>query len=125
MAVYGHSFNPDIYGDPEYGAGLAAAVSPDEKRELGRLRRGTKLPTDLCEALAAMKPRQWNRMCKEVFNCKPDFVDIETVLVKVIETDKWSPCGGDGNPGVSFWIDDDGWWTVDVYDHDDSRKEDD
>lgn len=125
MAVYAHSFASDIYGDPDYASGLCAAVHNNEKRELSRLRRGTRKPLDVCEALAAMSPRKWNRMCKEVFNCKPDFVDIETVLAKIIETDTWSPGGDDENVIVTFWIDAEGFWTIDVYDHDDSRKEDD
>ena len=58
-----------------------------------------------------MPAREWNRMCREVFGCHPDYVDLDTVLSRILETDT---VGTLSSP-IDVWIDDDGYFTVDVH----------
>ncbi len=92
--AYSHSFSPEFYG------------TPYETPEV------SDRPTTVIQALYSMPCGLWNRMCREVFGCSPDYVDLETALSKVIQTDTVS----DFNSPVRVWIDPEGWWTVDVYD---------
>lgn len=90
--VYSHSFSSDFYGDP-YNCSKA------------------KRPETVCDALASMPKRKWDRMAREVFNVPGDRLDVDTVLLKIIETDTV----GHISVPVDVWIDDEGWHTVDVY----------
>jgi hypothetical protein len=73
-----------------------------------------KRPYSVYGALRAMSNKDWKNMCKDVFNCKPDYVDIETVMTQIAEVDT---CSDLGSP-VNVWIDDEGYYTVSVYEAD-------
>ena len=91
--AYAHSFTARFYGDP-YNA------TPSEQ------------PTTVADALASMPDDQWDDMCREVFGCPADFVDVDTVLGRIMETDTVSSF----QPPVEVWIDVDGDYTVAVHD---------
>lgn len=69
-------------------------------------------PFTVRQALEAMPEDRWAEMAREVFNCDPQFVDVDTVMQKITETDT---CGTLSSP-VDVWIDPEGYFTVDVYD---------
>ncbi len=91
--AYGHSFNPAFYGSPDHA-------------------EQTDRPTSVCDALRSMPDEVWDEMCREVFGCDPDYVDLDTALGKVIDTDTVSNL----TVPVRVWIDLEGYYTVDVYD---------
>lgn len=102
---YAHSFAPDFYGDP-YNPTPDGQVNADH-------------PTTVCEAIMAIPKDEWVKCCREVFDCEPDYVDLDTVLTKIHETNTVSNL----DSPVTVWIDEDGWWTVDVYDPKDKENE--
>ena len=69
-------------------------------------------PTNVMQALFSMPAKRWREMCREVFGCHPDFVNLDTALSKVQET---NTCSNLDVP-VTVWIDEEGYFTVDVYD---------
>jgi hypothetical protein len=75
----------------------------------------TERPTTVYSALKSactLKPEWWQEMCQEVFpNVKPDRVDINMVMDKVRETNS---CRDIRSP-VRVYIDDAGWYSVEVY----------
>lgn len=93
MMAYGHSFTAHFYGDP-YNA------TPSDQ------------PATVADALASMPDDQWDDMCRDVFGCAAEFVDVDTVLERIIETDTVSSF----QPPVTVWIDGDGDYTVLVHD---------
>lgn len=68
-------------------------------------------PTSVAQALFSMPEEEWNEMVKEVFGCDPEFVDVETVMEKVRDTNTCT----DLSPPVEVWIDEEGWYKVQVY----------
>ena len=90
--AYGLSFSAAFYGDCE------KATKSDR-------------PTNVADALASMPDDTWSGMCSEVFNRSPDYVDLEAVMLKIRDTDT---CSNLDSP-VSVWIDEEGWYAVDVY----------
>jgi len=68
-------------------------------------------PTNVASALVSMSQHNWKRMCKQVFNCEPAYVDIETAIAKIQETNTCT----DLTPPVEVWIDKEGYWTVKVW----------
>jgi len=92
---YSHSFSCNFYYDADENA-------PDK----------SKYPTSVAMALRSMPKKRWNEMCKDVFHCKPDFVDIDTVMDKIMETDTVSNLSSP----VEVWIDSEGYYTIEVYD---------
>ena len=87
------SFSPEFYGDC-YNA------QPSDR------------PTTVADALASMSDEQWESMAQDVFGCSGEYLGIEDVMAEIEETDTCS----DLSSPVSVWIDDDGYFTVDVYD---------
>jgi len=71
-------------------------------------------PTSVWTALGMMSDAEWAELAREVFDVEPNFLDRETVLQKIEETDT---CGTLGVP-VDVWIDPEGYFRVEVYDHD-------
>ena len=69
-------------------------------------------PATVADALASMPDDDWNTMCGDVFGCAAEFVDVDTVLERIIETDTVSSF----QPPVEVWIDGDGDHTVLVHD---------
>ena len=67
-------------------------------------------PVTVYQALVALSDDVWNEMVRDIFQCDPDYVDINTVLLKVQEHDT---CDGFESP-VYVYINDD--YGVEVYD---------
>jgi len=67
------------------------------------------------KSLKRMSDEAWNEMIKEVFNCDPDFVDTDMVLRQI---EKVNTCSNLTVP-VEVWIDEEGYFTVDVFEDDD------
>lgn len=75
----------------------------------------SRRPISVAQAAFSMPKKKWERMCREVFHCSPDHVDVETVVMKVRETDTCEP-SGDSDIPTTVWIDAEGYWTLDIYD---------
>lgn len=90
---YAHSFASEFYGS-------VYEAAPCKK------------PKNLADAIASMPEETWNSMSRDVFDCDPEFLDVETVFSKAIETDT---VGSFSTP-VDVWIDPEGYYTVDVWD---------
>jgi len=88
---FSHSFSADFY-DGVYGT--------------------RKRPACVREALEVMPKRKWNSMCRDVFHCKPEYVDVDTVMAKIVETNTVSNL----DSPVEVWIDEEGYYRIDVYD---------
>lgn len=93
--AYELSFTSDFFGD------CYNSAKPDEGCN----------PITVCEALMAMPEQDWADMCRDVFDCEPEFVELDTALQKVIET---NTCSNLDSP-VEVWIDDEGFWTIQVF----------
>ena len=46
----------------------------------------TKRPTSIEEAVSQLSDETWDRIAREVFDCEPEYLNIETVLAKIEET---------------------------------------
>ena len=68
-------------------------------------------PFTVRQAIMAMPDDRFAEMARKVFGCEPDFVDADTVMQKITETDT---CGTLSSP-VDVYIDPEGYFTVDVY----------
>ena len=91
--AYAHSFTACFYGDP-YGAARSDR------------------PATVADALASMTDDEWELMSRDVFGCDGEFVGLDTVLQRIIETDTVSSF----QPPVEVWIDQDGDYSVLVHD---------
>ena len=69
-----------------------------------------RLPTTVYQAILAMKETVYVEMCLEVFGCVD--VDCDVIMDKIRETDTCS----DLSSPVCVWIDEEGYFTIDVYD---------
>ena len=72
----------------------------------------TLRPTSVYEAILGIREEQWKEMCRDLFKCKSESVDADMVMSKIRETNTCT----DLTPPVEVWVDDEGWYTVDVYD---------
>lgn len=72
----------------------------------------TQQPTSVYEAILGIREEQWKEMCRELFKCEPENVDADMVMSKIRETNTCT----DLTPPVEVWIDEERWYTVDVYD---------
>ena len=97
--TYSLSFSPEFFRD-EAADGVA--------------RTPTKRPTSVALALANLSGKTWSRLAREVFHCEPKFLDLETVLQTVEET---NTCLNLDSP-VEVSIDRHAYFTVLVYDRD-------
>jgi len=91
------SFSPEFFVGPHDLEGI----------ELNKER-----PTSVFQALSAMSEAEWAELAREVFSCEPDFLDVDTVMQRIRETDS---CRDLRSP-VEVYIDSDGWHSVRVYD---------
>lgn len=64
------------------------------------------------ESMRQLDPEQWADMASEVFGVEPEVLTAETVLEKIQETNS---CRDLSSP-VEVYIDEDGWFSVEVYD---------
>lgn len=69
-------------------------------------------PTSVYQAIQSISEENWAELCKDMFECSPDFVTVDAVLAKIRETDT---CRDLGSP-VEVYIDPEGYYTVRVYD---------
>lgn len=65
-------------------------------------------PTSVYQAILSLPDDQWPVLAREVFNCEPDNLDVETVLAKVLESDT---CANLDSP-VRVFIDFDGYFSI-------------
>lgn len=72
-------------------------------------------PTSVEQAVTQLSDETWSRLAREVFDCEPEYLNVETVLLKINETNTCLNL----DPPVEVCIDPDGEFTVLVYD----RKE--
>ncbi|MBI3821262.1 MAG: hypothetical protein HY289_01120 [Planctomycetes bacterium] len=68
-------------------------------------------PTGVYQALLSLPYDQWAELARDVFNCHPDNLDVETILDKVLETDTCENL----DPPVRVHIDPEGWYSILVY----------
>mgnify|MGYP003343712177 CR=1 FL=1 len=69
-------------------------------------------PTSVYMALMAMPTEEWFQLAEDVFGCSGDFLTAETVIDKIRETDS---CQDLSSP-VRVYIDEEGYYSVQVYD---------
>ncbi len=70
--AYALSFGRDFFWNAEYDA-MSSHVA-------------TKRPTSIEEAVSQLSDETWDRIAREVFDCEPEYLNIETVLAKIEET---------------------------------------
>ena len=98
--TYALSFSPDFLRDEADNGSVAHMPK--------------KRPTSVAQALANLSGKTWSRLAREIFRCEPKYLNIETVLQKVAET---NTCLNLDSP-VEVTIDPNGDFTVLVYDRD-------
>lgn len=69
-------------------------------------------PTSVYQAVQVMSDEEYEELAKEVFDCESEFLTPEAILQKVQETDTCT----DLKSPVEVWIDEEGYYTVLVYD---------
>jgi hypothetical protein len=87
----------------------------NERADSAIPRSPEKRPTSVEQALLRLSEGTWERLARDVFQCEPEYLDIETVLRKIDET---NTCLNLDSP-VEVCIDPDGEFTVLVHDRDD------
>jgi hypothetical protein len=93
--AYSLSFSPEFF----------CVGDRDSIRPSGR-------PTSVYQAIVSMRADTWAQIASDVFCVEPDRLDPWTVLEKVRRTDT---CSNLDSP-VHVWIDEEGFYGVDVYD---------
>jgi hypothetical protein len=93
--LYSHSFSEDFY-------------SREDDKDLRR----TSKPLSVEQALHQMTDDEWEELALNVFDVDGKFLTIEEVMSKIYDTDTVE---GLSSP-ITVWIDDEGYYTVDVYD---------
>lgn len=68
-------------------------------------------PTSVYQAILSLPHDRWAELARDVFHCDPDFLDVETVIQKIEET---NVCANLDSP-VRVHVDHDGWFSVLVY----------
>ena len=79
-------------------------------------RKPEKRPSSVEQALLQLSGETWAQIANDVFQCEPEYLDMETVLRKIEETNTCLNL----DPPVEVCIDPDGEFTVLVYDRGDS-----
>ena len=97
VVAYALSFGPDFFWNEEHDAVVARAPS--------------KRPTSVEQAVSQLSEETWAEIARDVFGCEPEYLNIETVLQKIEET---NTCLSLDSP-VEVCIDRDGEFTVLVY----------
>lgn len=96
--TYALSFGPDFFWN--------------EKCDDVLSRSPNKRPTSVEQAVSQLSAGTWARLAREVFDCEPEYLNIEAVLQKIEETNTCLNL----DPPVEVFIDRDGEFTVLVYD---------
>ena len=94
---YSLSFSPDFFWGNRPG-------EPDDLQPSDR-------PTSVEQAIRSLCEDVWERLAREVFGSEPEYLDVETVLRRIKET---NTCSNLDLP-VNVWIDSDGEFTVLVF----------
>jgi hypothetical protein len=68
-------------------------------------------PTSVYQAVLSLPHDRWAELARDVFHCDPDNLDVETVIQKIEETNTCANL----DPPVCVHIDQDGWFSVLVY----------
>jgi hypothetical protein len=100
--AYGLSFGREFFRNEQRGDVLSHAP--------------TKRPTSVEQAVLQLSDETWARLARDVFDCEPEFLSIETVLQKIEETNTCLNL----DPPVEVCVDADGEFTVLVYDDDEA-----
>jgi len=74
---------------------------------------GNEEPVSVWQAINAMPEDDWASMARDVFGVDPELLDAHTVLEKIMETRTCT----DLRPPVEVWIDEDGVYTIEVYEN--------
>lgn len=88
----------------------------NENADSTKPRTHEKRPSSVEQALLQLSGETWAQIANDVFQCEPEYLDMETVLRKIEETNTCLNL----DPPVEVCIDPDGEFTVLVYDRDDS-----
>ena len=65
-------------------------------------------PTCVYQAIRSLSDDQWSALARDVFDCSPDDLDLESVLCKVQET---NTCRNLDSP-VGVYVDPEGFYTL-------------
>ena len=95
-----------------HGSKPKRETAGQDKRETALPRALNKRPASVEQAISQLTVKTWARLARDVFHCEPEFLDIETVLHKIEET---NTCLNLDSP-VEVAIDLNGAFTVLVYD---------
>ena len=95
--AYALSFAPEFF----WGDG---SIAPED------LPRSDQ-PTCVYQAILSLPDDQWAALARDVFDCKPDDLDPETVLCRVQET---NTCRNLDSP-VEIYVDPDGYYTLFIH----------
>lgn len=99
--TYALSFGPEFFWDEHHDE-----VLPRTKE---------MRPTSVEQAVSRLSDETWSRLAQDVFHTEPECLNIEAVLRKIEETNTCLNL----DPPVEVYIDQDGEFTVLVYDRDD------
>ena len=97
-----------------YALSFSSEFLHDDADDGLAVRTPKKWPNSVAQALANLSGKTWSRLAREIFRCDPKYLDIETVLRKVEET---NTCLNLDSP-IEVAIDPSGDFTVLVYDRD-------
>ncbi len=86
----------------------------NENADSTKPRTHERRPSSVEQALTQLSNETWTRLARDVFDCEPEYLNIELVLQKIEET---NTCLNLDSP-VEVLIDPDGEFTVLVYDRD-------
>ena len=100
--AYGLTFGPDFFWN--------------EKRDAVLPHVPSKRPTSVEQAVSQLSDEEWSRIAHDVFDCEPEYLNIERVLQKIEETNTRL----NFDPPVEVCIGADGEFTVLVYDRDET-----
>ena len=95
-----------------YALSFSSEFLRDDADDGLAVRTPKKWPNSVAQAIASLSEKTWSRLAREIFRCEPRYLDIETVLQKVEET---NTCLNLDSP-VEVAIDPDSEFTVLVYD---------
>ena len=85
----------------------------NERRDDVLTRNPTKRPASVEQAVSQLSDETWSRLARDVFHTEPEYLNIETVLQKIEETNTCLNL----DPPIEVFIDPDGEFTVLVHDH--------
>ncbi|MBI5757308.1 MAG: hypothetical protein HZA46_02175 [Planctomycetales bacterium] len=94
---YSLSFSPDFF----------RSNHPDGPDDL----QSNESPTSVEQAIRSLSDDVWESLARVVFRCDPEYLDVETILRRIVET---NTCSNLDSP-VDVWIDRGGGFRVRVF----------